>query len=372
LSDKPRIFCAVAARPNFIKIAPILREIETGGRLEPVLVHTGQHYDLNMSDVFFRDLEIRAPDIHLGIGSGTHAEQIGNLMIVFERLCLQDRPDLVLVAGDVNATAACSMVAAKLHIPVAHVEAGLRSGDRRMPEEINRLVTDQLSDLLFTTCRDANLNLINEGIAADKIHFVGNVMVDSLLAELDKIDPEAIVAQVLGEELAGRDYALLTMHRPTNVDDRAALEGWIGAFEDISELLPIVYPVHPRTRKQLKVFGLTERLAQAASLMAPLGYREFTGLTYQARLVITDSGGLQEEATVLGVPCLTIRDTTERPVTITQGSNQLVGTDPGDLVAAVRETLELPAHEEWPVPELWDGEAAERIVRVLESVLVRE
>lgn len=370
MTTKPRIYCIVAARPNFMKIAPILKAIEKGEKLEAVLIHTGQHYDVNMSDVFFRDLEIREPDFHLGIGSGTHAEQTGNLMIAFEKLCMKDRPDMVLVVGDVNATAACSMVAAKLHIPVAHVEAGLRSGDRRMPEEINRLVTDQLSDLLFTTCQEADENLAKEGISREKIHFTGNVMVDSLLANLEKTDPSTIRNRVLGNQ-SDQEFALLTMHRPSNVDDAKTLEGWVAAFETISRDIQIICPVHPRTQKQLEQFGLQDRFEAAVKCIAPLGYMEFIGLMQGARLVITDSGGLQEEATVLGVPCLTCRENTERPITITQGTNQLIGTNPSTLTSAVTTTLSQPRLKEWAVPELWDGKAAQRIVGTLESKLVK-
>jgi UDP-N-acetylglucosamine 2-epimerase (non-hydrolysing) len=369
VSGKPRIFCIVAARPNFMKVAPILAEIEKRKTLDAVLVHTGQHYDVNMSDVFFRDLGIREPDVHLGIGSGSHAEQIGKLMMAFEKLCEQDRPDLVLVVGDVNATVACSLVAAKLHIPVAHVEAGLRSGDRRMPEEINRIVTDQLSDLLFTTCRDADENLKREGIAEEKIHFSGNVMVDSLLANLGKTDPDDTVRRVLGEESLKRDFALLTLHRPSNVDERTTLEGWLEALEQIAAKIPIVCPLHPRTAGKLETFGLEERFRAAVNTLEPLGYHDFIALMQRARLVITDSGGLQEEATVLGLPCLTIRENTERPVTVTQGSNHLVGVQPENLVRAADQVLAAAKPAAGKTPELWDGRAAERIVEILTEKL---
>jgi len=367
---KPRIFCIVAARPNFMKIAPILAEIERRGRLEAVLVHTGQHYDTNMSDVFFQDLGIREPDIHLGIGSGSHAEQTGKLMMAFEKLCFTNRPDMVLVVGDVNATVACSLVASKLHIPVAHVEAGLRSGDRRMPEEINRIVTDALSDLLFTTSRDADENLLREGICAEKIHFTGNVMVDSLLRNLEKTNPEATVERVLGEQFIRKPFVLLTMHRPSNVDDLKALESWTAAFETIGQTITIVCPLHPRTAGRLQEHGLEKRFKAAVNCISPLGYLDFTGLLQRASVVITDSGGLQEETTVLGVPCLTIRETTERPITISQGSNRLVGSQPEQLLQAM---LELPAREEKgqsPVPELWDGKASNRIVDLLDKLCI--
>ena len=367
MNNKPRIYCIVAARPNFMKIAPILAEIEQRNTLEAVLVHTGQHYDVNMSHIFFHDLGIREPDIHLGIGSGTHAEQTGKLMMAFEQLCMDDRPDMVMVVGDVNATVACSLVAAKLHIPVAHVEAGLRSGDRRMPEEINRIVTDTLSDVLFTTSRDADENLVAEGISRDRIFFTGNVMVDSLLANLGKTRPEEILSRVLGDPDKEGDYALLTLHRPSNVDDKATLEGWIKAFEEIAQNTTIICPLHPRTAKQLDTFGLAERFKRAITVTDPLGYLEFAGLMQGASFVMSDSGGLQEESTVLGVPCLTLRENTERPVTITSGTNHLIGTQPEKLVKAISDLPVRAKEGQWPIPELWDGKAAGRIVDVLEK-----
>ncbi len=352
-----------------MKVAPILRAIEQRGTLEAVLVHTGQHYDAGMSEVFFADLGIRAPDIHLGIGAGSHAEQTGRVMMAFEQLCLEDRPDLVLVVGDVNATVACSLAAAKLHIPVAHVEAGLRSGDRGMPEEINRIVTDALADLLFTTEPAANENLAREGVAAGKVHFVGNVMVDSLLASLGRSDPPGAVARILGPDFAEREFALLTLHRPANVDDPGRLARWVEAFEAVAARIPIVCPLHPRTAGRLEAAGLRARFEAAVAATGPLGYLEFIGLMQRARLVITDSGGLQEEATVLGVPCLTIRANTERPVTLTAGSNRLVGDESAALAPAVAETLAQPRPAAAEAPELWDGRAAERIVAVLERHL---
>jgi UDP-N-acetylglucosamine 2-epimerase (non-hydrolysing) len=321
-----------------------------------------------MSDVFFRDLGLREPDVHLGIGSGTHAQQTGQTMIAFERLCLEDRPDLVLVVGDVNATVACSLVAAKLQIPVAHVEAGLRSGDRRMPEEINRIVTDQLSDLLFTTSRDADENLVREGIAAEKIHFTGNVMVDSLLQHLESVDANAVVQRLLGKDQKDSPFGLLTLHRPSNVDKKEVLEGWLGALESIAEHLNMICPLHPRTEKRLESFGLKGRFESAVRALPPLGYLDFIALLQKASIVITDSGGLQEETTVIGVPCLTIRENTERPVTIEQGSNRLVGLEPTRLKALAVETLAAPPAPSRR-PERWDGGAAARIVDVLERCI---
>lgn len=367
MSDKPKIFCIVAARPNFMKMAPILAEIEKRGNLDAVLVHTGQHYDANMSDVFFRDLGIRNPDIHMGMGSGTHAEQTGNLMIAFEALLERALPAMVLVVGDVNATLACSLVAAKFNVPVAHVEAGLRSGDRRMPEEINRIVTDQLSDLLFTTSRDADENLKQEGIPDEKIHFTGNVMVDSLFANITKINSDETIARVLGKSGKNDRFAVITMHRPSNVDHQDILEGWTGAFEKIAEQISLVCPLHPRTRKQLANFGLLDRFKKAVITVEPLGYLEFAGLMSKADLVITDSGGLQEETTVLGVPCLTIRETTERPVTISQGTNQLVPINPDKLIWEAQNILAGKFVTSGRIPELWDGKAAQRIVPILEN-----
>ena len=365
MSKKPTIYCIVAARPNFMKIAPIMAELEKQGELKGVLIHTGQHYDSNMSDVFFSDLNIPVPDMHLGIGSGTHAEQTGKLMIAFEKLCMDDRPDIVLVVGDVNATVACSLVAAKLHIPVAHVEAGLRSGDRRMPEEINRIVTDGLSDLLFTTCSDADKNLLREGIDPQKIYFAGNVMVDTLLENKNKLDPDAVISEILGPDYVEADYALLTMHRPSNVDHKPLMEGWVSAFESVSQKINLICPAHPRTEKQLRRFELFDRFQVAVRMMKPLGYLQFVALMKNARLVITDSGGLQEESTMLGVPCLTIRENTERPVTITHGTNVLVGVNPDDLQAQVERVLESAEKTHREVPDLWDGHAAQRIVKIL-------
>jgi UDP-N-acetylglucosamine 2-epimerase (non-hydrolysing) len=365
MSKKPTIYCIVAARPNFMKIAPIMAELEKQGELKGVLIHTGQHYDSNMSDVFFSDLNIPVPDMHLGIGSGTHAEQTGKLMIAFEKLCMDERPDIVLVVGDVNATVACSLVAAKLHIPVAHVEAGLRSGDRRMPEEINRIVTDGLSDLLFTTCGDADNNLIREGIDPQRIHFTGNVMVDTLLENMNKLDADAVISEILGPGYLEADYALLTMHRPSNVDHKQLMEGWVSAFESVSQKINLVCPAHPRTEKQLRRFGLFDRFKAAVKMMKPLGYLQFVALMKNARLVITDSGGLQEESTMLGVPCLTIRENTERPVTITHGTNVLAGVNPDDLQAQVERVLESAEKTHRVVPDLWDGHAAQRIVKIL-------
>ena len=362
-----KIFNIVGARPNFMKIAPIVEVMKLQSDLQPVLVHTGQHYDAKMSKVFFDDLEIPRPDINLEIGSGTHAEQTAGIMPVFEKLCLQEKPDLVLVVGDVNSTLACSVVASKLCIPVAHVEAGLRSGDRTMPEEINRLVTDTLADYLFTTCRDADENLKKEGVSEEKIFFVGNVMIDTLLKHVEKAGQSDIHKRLdLMKNGRAIPYAAMTLHRPSNVDDRKVLEGILDAVEEIQNRIPIVFPIHPRTYKQIQTFGFESRVKGMKGLILndPLGYLDFLALVSRSKMALTDSGGLQEETTVLGVPCITIRENTERPITIQEGTNTLVGTDKGKILAAADEIVQTGG-KAGRIPELWDGKAAERIVERL-------
>jgi UDP-N-acetylglucosamine 2-epimerase (non-hydrolysing) len=358
-----KVLLVAGARPNFMKVAPILAALRKDSRFEPLLVHTGQHYDAGMSDVFFQDLGMPEPDLHLGVGSGSHAEQTARVMTAVEPVLLERRPDLVMVVGDVNSTLAASLVAAKLGIPVAHVEAGLRSFDRTMPEELNRMLTDQLSDLLLTTSADAEENLLREGIEASKIHFVGNVMIDSLLRHRKEAAKSKVLAQL---SLAPRKYAALTLHRPANVDDRATFDRILTALEELAAETPILFPVHPRTRKRIEEHGFGPRIAAAKRirLVEPLGYLDFLRVLDQAALVLTDSGGIQEETTVLGVPCLTLRENTERPVTITRGTNVLVGLSTGRIVNEGRKAL---AHfpENGRVPEKWDGKAAERIVAVL-------
>ncbi len=325
----------VGARPNFMKIAPVMAAAEKLGFASQKLVHTGQHYDFSMSDVFFTDLGMPRPDIHLGVGSGSHAEQTAKVLTGFERVCLDEKPDLVVVAGDVNSTMACAIDCAKLRIPCAHVEAGLRSFDMDMPEEVNRIVTDRLCEILLTPSADGDENLLREGTDPSRIFRVGNVMIDTLLAHLDR-------ARATGspERLGVRPgaYAVLTLHRPSTVDDPAVLGGLLGALSEIQRRLPIVFPVHPRTRKRMEEFGLGSRLAAMKDLRLcdPLGYLEVLGLTSQARLALTDSGGLQEETTALGIPCLTLRENTERPVTVEVGTNRLIGTDPARLLASAR------------------------------------
>ena len=348
-----------------MKVAPLLREFRARpGRFEARLVHTGQHYDEQMSDVFFQDLEIPPPDIHLGVGSGSHAAQTARIMEAFERVAASERPDWVVVVGDVNSTLACSVVAAKMSPPVrvAHVEAGLRSGDRTMPEEVNRIVTDALSDLLFTTSPDADRNLAAEGVAKRKVHRVGNVMIDTLRRFLARADSSDVMAR-LG---IAPPFGLLTLHRPSNVDDSQALRRIVAALEAISRDIPILFPIHPRTLKMIESLGVDMPVGAGASglrLVDPLGYLDFLHLQKRARLILTDSGGIQEEASILGVPCLTLRENTERPITVTRGTNRLVGSDTAKIVAAARRILRAPAPRTRPIP-LWDGKAAARIAAV--------
>jgi UDP-N-acetylglucosamine 2-epimerase (non-hydrolysing) len=350
--------CLVAgARPNFMKVAPIIAALQARQHDDWFLVHTGQHYDAKLSDVFFRELGMPEPDVWLGVGSGSHAEQTAKVMVGIEKVFLERRPDLVIVVGDVNSTMAATLVATKLGIRVAHVEAGLRSGDRRMPEEINRLVTDALADVLFTTSEDADAHLIREGVAPDKIHLVGNVMVDTLLAQLPVAEQRPIPE--------GR-YGVVTLHRPSNVDEETQFRAVMSAIDRVAQELPLIFPVHPRTAaKAAALTGLKGDLR----IVEPLGYIDFLALTAGASIVLTDSGGLQEETTVLGVPCLTLRENTERPVTITHGTNQLIGTDPARIVEAALNVLATPRGPATR-PPLWDGHAAERIMDVLLSKAV--
>ncbi|MCG3155503.1 MAG: UDP-2,3-diacetamido-2,3-dideoxy-D-glucuronate 2-epimerase [bacterium] len=358
-----KICNVVGARPNFMKIAPLIDEMRKHSDIEASLVHTGQHYDEKMSKLFFHDLGLPKPDVYLGVGSGGHGEQTGKVMIEFEKILNANKPDIVLVVGDVNSTIACGLVAVKMGVQLAHVEAGLRSFDRTMPEEINRILTDQISDYLFLTERAAKENLLREGISADKIHFVGNVMIDSLLKQREHAERSAILNDLKLE--AGR-YGLITLHRPSNVDVRENLENILQALFDLQRDLPLVFPVHPRTRKQMKLFGLEERVAAAANLILtdPLGYLDFLKLMAHARLVVTDSGGIQEETTVLGVPCLTVRENTERPVTVSEGTNIVIGMSRERILEESYEIL-AGRGKAGRRPELWDGRAAERIVQVL-------
>ena len=359
-----KILNIVGARPNFMKIAPIVREMrERSDEFQPLIVHTGQHYDEAMSDSFFVDLGIPKPDFHLEVGSHSHAVQTARIMTAFEPVVLQEKPDWVLVVGDVNSTIACALVCAKLGVKVAHVEAGLRSRDRTMPEEINRILTDAISDLLLTTSQDADENLRQEGAAPGKIKFVGNVMIDSLFYNLEK-SRGSKARENLG--LTDKDYAVLTLHRPSNVDEKEVFSRLLDALIAIGERLPVIFPVHPRTRGNIEKFGFAARVAASnLKLVEPLGYLDFMNLYSAARLVLTDSGGLQEETTALGIPCLTLRENTERPITIELGTNRLVGTDTEKIRRAAFEILESSARRETKIPPLWDGHAAERICEAL-------
>ena len=364
---RARVLCIVGARPNFMKIAPILRALRARPReFDPVLLHTGQHYDQAMKDSFFEQLDIPLPEVDLGVGSGSHAVQTAEIMRRFEPELDRLAPAVILVVGDVNSTIACSLVAAKKGVPVIHVEAGLRSFDRAMPEEINRVLTDQIADLLFTSEPDGARNLLREGVDPAKIHFVGNVMIDTLLHNRRRAVPPADVlgrlpgARVFLDSPTG--YGVLTLHRPSNVDEPGVLRPLIRALRQVADRVPLVFPVHPRTRARIDALDLgglldTPRIA----LLPPLGYLELLGVMAEARLVLTDSGGLQEETTALGIPCLTLRENTERPITVECGTNTVVGSDPERIVAAVDAILR-DGGKRGRVPELWDGRAAERIV----------
>lgn len=370
-----KIVSVVGARPNFMKVAPFCRALKAYPDVKHVLVHTGQHYDVRMSEQFFKELDIPNPDINLEIGSGSHAEQVGRTMIAFEKVLRAEKPDWVVVLGDVNATCACSITAKKEHVKCAHIEAGLRSRDMDMPEEVNRLVTDRLSDLLFTPDRLSNANLKAEGVADEKVRFVGNIMIDTLEREREKaaaLDVNEIVRQNLVEELLGRDvpslaergYVAMTMHRPSNVDQRETLEPAMRFFlDEIAKEYPIVWAIHPRAQKMLKQFGLWEEVVANPNmiLVKPLGYHAMLRLNMGARLFMTDSGGLQEECCVLGTPCLTMRWNTERPITLMEngGASILVGNAVEKIRDAYRSQIDAPRHA--MRPELWDGHTAERI-----------
>jgi UDP-N-acetylglucosamine 2-epimerase (non-hydrolysing) len=419
-SQNRKWILVAGARPNFMKVAPLIRAIDKHNNacdsslvtIHYSLIHTGQHYDFNMSDAFFRDLRLPNPDLHLGVGSGNHGEQTGKVLIEFEKVLLKEQPDLVIVVGDVNSTLACALAAVKLHIPVAHVEAGLRSFDRKMPEEINRLLTDAVSDYLFTPSPEGDENLAKEGIPPEKIFLVGDIMVDSLLFHLDQAKRTNILVRLgLKQPTADRrlptadlrspasdfcsptsklhapgsmlPYALMTLHRPANVDDKLALERIIRGLLEVSAHFPILFPVHPRTAKQVKAFGMESSfqfhssrdikqqdyfeggsLKRKIHCFDPLGYLDFLNLMAHAKVVLTDSGGIQEETTVLNIPCITLRDTTERPITLTEGTNVLVHNDPEKIVAEVKKALRGQRRVS-QCPSLWDGHTAERIVAVL-------
>jgi len=379
------------ARPNFMKIAPLIREIErynahqrtTRVMITPILVHTGQHYDKSLSEVFFKELNIPKPDIDLGVGSGSHGEQTGRIMIAFEHIVMKKKPSVVVVVGDVNSTVACALVAAKLHIPVAHVEAGLRSFDRSMPEEINRVLTDQISDFLFTPSRDANRNLLKEGISGDKIYFVGNIMIDSLKLFSQHTINSTIFTKLnkilFKDGMTRNQYAILTLHRPAIVDRKDTLQRVLNCLYELSKQITILFPVHPRTKKQIDNFGLKGNITWLNDDfrilndrrnnndfygLPPLGYLDFIALMKEAQVIFTDSGGIQEETAVLGVNCITLRENTERPITLKDGANVLVGSDPGKIKRAFIQAVS-PKHISRKVPEFWDGKTAERIVKIL-------
>lgn len=367
------IMCIVGARPNFMKIAPIMRAIKHSPAVKGYLVHTGQHYDEAMKHRFFEQLGIPEPDIDLEVGSGSHALQTAEVMKRFEPVLDQVKPDAILVVGDVNSTIACALVAAKKGIPVIHVEAGLRSFDRAMPEEINRVLTDQLSDLLFTTEAAAEANLLSEGIDVSRIHFAGNVMIDTLYHNLEQAVPAADTLSQLDRRALFADtakgFGIVTLHRPSNVDDPVVLARLLTTLCEVSQRLPLVFPVHPRTLGRIEQAGLKPMLDQANIAIAPpLGYLELLGLMRAATLVLTDSGGIQEETTALGVPCITLRENTERPITVTEGTNTIVGTDADKIRAAVEDVLACGG-KSGRIPGLWDGKAAERIVAVISQWL---
>jgi len=391
-----KIISVVGARPNFMKISPIIRAIEKHNKLithylshitlHHLLVHTGQHYDYEMSRVFFEDLDLPEPDIYLDVGSGTHAEQTGKVMIEFEKVLFKEKPDLVIVVGDVNSTLASALAAVKLHIPVAHVEAGLRSFDREMPEEINRVLTDAISDYLFTPSPDADENLIKEGIPKEKIYLVGDVMVDSLLYNKEKAKKSKILTKLglvenshsTSHSLLITDYSLLTLHRPSNVDFKDSLFEIVSGLVEVSKYIPIIFPAHPRTVKNLKKFNLLHffkpidkdkkvKIDRGIYLLDPLGYLDFLNLEMHAKFVMTDSGGIQEETTVLNVPCLTLRDTTERPITLTQGTNTLVWNKRDKIIKEAMKTIK-NGGKKGNCPNLWDGKAAERIVKIIANI----
>ncbi len=358
-----KILNVVGARPNFMKIAPLMAQYNRHENIHAILVHTGQHYDEVMSDLFFSELGIPRPDINLEVGSGSHAVQTAEIMKRFEPVVVEHKPDAVVVVGDVNSTIACGLVAVKLRVKLVHVEAGLRSGDRTMPEEINRVLTDSISDLLFCTEQSGVNNLLMEGISPKKIHMVGHVMIDTLLRNREKAKKSNVLSRL---NLNGDGFAVLTLHRPSNVDDPAVLGRILDALEIIQKDMPIIFPVHPRTRKNLVSCQFGKRLEEMPGLrlIDPLGYLDFLKLMSNAKVVLTDSGGIQEETTILQIPCLTLRENTERPVTTKLGTNQIVGTDPATIIKAYRRAVNGGCGKSM-IPPLWDGRAAERIVRTL-------
>lgn len=369
LDRPPLIHLIAGARPNFMKIAPIIRELKKHPEsFRYQIIHTGQHYDKEMSDVFFEELEIPKPDYHLNIGSGSHAEQTAKIMMAYEPICISEKPDIVLVVGDVNSTVACSLVAKKLNIKVAHVEAGLRSGDMEMPEEINRIVTDSITDYYFVTEQSGVDNLIAEGKPKENIHFVGHVMIDNLFYQVEKLKTfnksQLLISSKLKDQCS--EYGVVTLHRPSNVDDEKILRGIIEALTKISLKTPLIFPVHPRTKIRIEGFGIN--LPSTIITTEALPYMEFLNLFKDAKIVLTDSGGIQEEATALGIPCVTVRDNTERPITILQGTNQLAGTKKEGIISAAYNGLNMMENNQ--CPELWDGNASVRIIECLNDLIM--
>jgi UDP-N-acetylglucosamine 2-epimerase (non-hydrolysing) len=365
----PIVYLVAGARPNFMKIAPIVRALQAHGGLAFKIIHTGQHYDREMNEVFFEELGIPQPDVFMGAGGGSHAQQTAKIMMAFEELCQAHKPDAVLVVGDVNSTLACSIVAKKLHIPVAHVEAGLRSGDRSMPEEINRLVTDSITDWFFVTEPSGVEHLRREGKADNAIHYVGHVMVDNVLYQAEKLAQSVAEFETSAFKQHNPRYGVITLHRPSNVDSAEMMARIGGALREIAAELPLLFPVHPRTRGNLEKFGID--LGPNISLIGAQAYMSFLNVWKDAVVVLTDSGGLQEETTALGVPCITIRENTERPVTVEEGTNVLVGTDPARIVAEARKAMRGEG-KQGQRPHLWDGRAAERIVAILARELIAD
>ena len=361
-----KVHLIVGARPNFMKMAPLYKEFKKyPDEFEVKLIHTGQHYDERMSKFFFNDLQMPVPDEYLEVGSGTHGKQTARIIERYEEVLLADKPNLVIVAGDVNSTVACALDAVKLHIPVAHLEAGLRSFAKTMPEEVNRIMTDVISDYLLTPSPDADENLIKEGKPKDKIYFVGNIMIDSLVQYKHKAKESKILDEI---KVAPQDYALITLHRPSNVDSEAGLLTILNAFEEISKDVKLVFPIHPRTTKQIELFGLKEKVKNMKNLylIPPAGYYDFLNLQMNAKFILTDSGGIQEESTYFGVPCLTLRPNTERPITIWEGTNQLVKLETSDIIRAAKKIIAGDL-KKGKIPKYWDGHTAERIVQIFRS-----
>ena len=369
MNKKIKIIFVVGARPNFIKIAPLLKEIKNYSHIKSILVHTGQHYDDKMSAIFFKDLNIKKPDYNLNIGGGSHGFQTGNIMIAFEKICLKEKPNLIVVVGDVNSTLACALVAVKLCIKIAHIEAGLRSFDKSMPEEINRIITDQISDYLFITEESAKNNLLKEGISSKKIFFTGNVMIDTLFNQIKSKNNNIKILQKLG--IIKKQYSILTLHRPSNVDNKETLKTMLSVLNNIQQHIKIVWPIHPRAKNNINKFKLQYMFNKMKNIIIiePLGYSEMAILVNNSKFVMTDSGGLQEETTALGIPCLTLRENTERPITIIQGTNILVGSNKNKIIKTVEKIINTKKNKSViKKPKYWDGKTAKRIITILNKV----